>query len=95
MNESEELDKITRTIIGEAIYVHKHLGRGLLESAYGACLAHQISKSGLRVERQKSLPVLFEGVRVDCGYRIDLLVESKAFSTLKKNQSRRNVWSRS
>jgi GxxExxY protein len=83
MNEGEELDKISRSIIGAAIYVHSHLGPGLLESAYEACLAHQISKRGLRVERQKTLPVLFEGHRVDCGYRIDLLVERKVIVEVK------------
>jgi GxxExxY protein len=83
MNEAEELDEITRKIIGAAIHVHNQLGPGLLESAYEACLAHQISKFGLRVERQKSLPVLFEGTRVDCGYRIDLLVERKVIVEIK------------
>jgi GxxExxY protein len=83
MNEGEELDKITKKIIGAAIYVHSHLGPGLLESAYEACLAQQISKCGLRVERQKQLPVLFEGSRVDCGYRIDLLVERKIIVEIK------------
>lgn len=83
MNEGEELDKLTRNIIGAAIYVHSHLGPGLLESAYEACLAHYISKQGFRVERQKALPLLFEGNRVDCGYRIDLLVERKVVVEIK------------
>jgi GxxExxY protein len=83
MNESEELDKITRSIIGAAIYVHNHLGPGLLESAYEACLAQQLAKRGLRVEKQKQLPVIFEGYRVDCGYRIDLLVENKIIVEIK------------
>jgi GxxExxY protein len=87
MNESEELDKITRTIIGAAIYVHSHLGPGLLESAYEACLAHQLSKHGLRIERQKALPVFFDGNRVDCGYRIDLLVERKVVVEIKAIES--------
>ena len=83
MNEGEELDTITKTIIGSAIYVHSHLGPGLLESAYEACLAQQIANRGLRVERQKTLPVVFEGHRVDCGYRIDLLVEKKVVVEIK------------
>jgi GxxExxY protein len=87
LTESEELDKITKNIIGAAIYVHNHLGPGLLESAYEACLAHQISKRGLHVERQKQLPVLFEGHRVDCGYRIDLLVERKVIVEIKATEA--------
>lgn len=87
MNESEELDQITRSIIGAAIYVHSHLGPGLLESAYEACLAHQLAKRGLKVERQKQLPVVFEGYRVDCGYRIDLLVERKVVVEIKAVES--------
>src|SRR5262245_37896327 len=83
MNESEELDNITKTIIGAAIYVHNHLGPGLLESAYEACLAQELAKRGLRIERQKQLPVIFEGYRVDCGYRIDLLVNKKVIVEIK------------
>jgi GxxExxY protein len=83
MVESEELDKITRSIIGAAIYVHNNLGPGLLESAYEACLAQQLAKRGLRVEKQKQLPVIFDGYRVDCGYRIDLLVEKKVIVEIK------------
>jgi GxxExxY protein len=83
MTEGEELDNITKTIIGVAIYVHSHLGLGLLESAYEACLAQQLATRGLRVERQKTLPVLFEGHRVDCGYRIDLLIEKKVVVEIK------------
>jgi GxxExxY protein len=83
MDESEELDQITRSIIGAAIYVHSHLGPGLLESVYEACLAQQLAKRGLRVEKQKGLPVIFEGTHVDCGYRIDLLVEKKVIVEIK------------
>lgn len=67
-------DSITRAIIGSAITVHRVLGPGLLESAYQTCLAHQLVKDGLGVEREVPLPVEYDGIRLDCGYRIDLVV---------------------
>lgn len=79
MNKSkskEELNKIAREIIAAAIAVHRALGPGLLESAYEACLAFELNSRGLAVERQKPLPVHYRDVRLDCGYRLDLLVES-------------------
>ena len=78
-----ELNRITQIIIGAAMAVHRELGPGLLESAYEACLAYEIPDRGLAVERQKALPVKYRGVNVDCGYRIDLLVEGKVVIELK------------
>ena len=78
-----ELNRITQIIIGAAMAVHRELGPGLLESAYEACLAYEIPDRGLAVERQKALPVKYRGVNVDCGYRIDLLVEGKVVVELK------------
>ncbi len=78
-----ELNKITEIIIGAAMAVHRELGPGLLESAYEACLAYELPERGLSVERQKALPVRYRGVNVDCGYRIDLLVEGKVVVELK------------
>ncbi len=75
MTEKERLNKITEAIIGGAIQVHRVLGPGLLESAYEACLAFELKKRGLSVEEQKPLPLVYEQVKLDCGYRIDLLVE--------------------
>ena len=77
------INKITETIIGSAIAVHKTLGPGLLESAYEACLAFELADRGLSVERQKALPVLYRDVKLDCGYRLDLLVEEKVIVELK------------
>ena len=82
----EELNKITKTIIGAAIAVHKELGPGLLESAYEACLAYELTERGLIVERQKALPVKYKEVNLDCGYRIDLLVDGKIIIELKAVQ---------
>lgn len=74
---------ISKHIIGAAIKVHKELGPGLLESAYQACLFYELSKSGLGVEKEKTLPVIYEEVELDCGYRIDLMVENKVIVELK------------
>ena len=77
------INKITETIIGSAIAVHKSIGPGLLESAYEACLAFELADRGLSVERQKALPVIYRDVKLDCGYRLDLLVEEKVIVELK------------
>ncbi len=75
MELKERADRITEGIIGSAIAVHRALGPGLLESAYEACLAYELAQRGLAFERQKGLPVIYRDVKLDCGYRIDLLVE--------------------
>ena len=79
----ERLDKITEAVIGAAIAVHRELGPGLLESAYEACLAFELAERGLVVERQKELPVTYRGITIDCGYRIDLLVDGAVVLELK------------
>ncbi|MGH9451003.1 MAG: GxxExxY protein [Terriglobia bacterium] len=83
MTERERLNHITESIIGAAIQVHRALGPGLLESAYTACLAFELSKKNLSVEQQKPLPLVYEGVKLECGYRIDLLVEGAAIVEVK------------
>ena len=74
---------ITRAIIGSAIEVHKRLGPGLLESAYEECLLHELRLRNLSVEPQKGLPVIYKEVKLDCGYRLDLLVEGRVVVELK------------
>jgi len=69
------VNDITGQIVDAAMKVHTVLGPGLLESTYEACLAFELSKRGLRVQRQVELPVMYDGIRIDVGYRIDLLVE--------------------
>jgi len=81
--QKEILNQISEKIIGAAINVHRELGPGLLESTYEICLAYELAEIGLSVERQKSLPVLYKKVRLDCGYRLDLLVEKKIVVELK------------
>ena len=75
MNDKDRLNSISEIIIGAAIDVHKALGPGLLESAYEACLAYELRQRGLKVEQQKELPLKYRDVQIDCGYRLDLLVE--------------------
>lgn len=74
---------ISNKLIGLAINVHQLLGPGLLESAYKECLYYKILKSGLMAEKEKPMPLIFEEVRLDCGYRIDILVENKVVIELK------------
>ncbi len=83
MKTKKELNKITEGIIGAAINVHRTLGPGLLESAYEACVAFDLGEVGLSVERQKALPIRYKGVSLDCGYRLDLLVEKEVIVELK------------
>lgn len=78
-----DLNKITEAIIGAAIEVHRELGPGLLESTYEACLAYELVERGLKIERQKALPVTYREVHLDCGYRIDLVVEDLVIVELK------------
>lgn len=76
-------NEIAHKVIGLAIEVHKTLGPGLLESAYEECLFYKIVKSGLRAERQKPMPLIFEEVHLECGYRIDMVVENKLVVEVK------------
>lgn len=78
-----EINKITETIIGCAIEVHRALGPGLLESAYEECLFFELTKASLNVERQQAVPVVYKEIKLDCGYRIDLLVNKTVIIELK------------
>ncbi len=74
---------LSEKIIGAAIEVHKHLGPGLLESVYQTCLAQEFSLRNLHFEQEKPLPVQYKGVLLDCGYRLDFIVENKVVVELK------------
>lgn len=78
---------ISKVVIGLAIEVHKALGPGLLESTYKECLFYKINKHGLFVEKEKPMPIFFEEIKLDCGYRVDLLVERKLIIELKSVES--------
>lgn len=81
--ESEKLNRITEDIIGAAIEVHREIGPGLLESAYEACLAFELSERKRKVSRQVPLPLVYKEVKLDCGYRLDLLVDDLVIVELK------------
>ena len=83
MADKETLNTITQKVIGAAIEVHRALGPGLLESSYEACLAFELAQSGLKVEQQKSLPLVYKQVKLDCGYRLDLLVDGTVIVEIK------------
>ena len=74
---------ITPLIIGAAIKIHRRLGPGLLESAYECCLAYELEQLGFRVQRQKPIPLVYEGVKLECGFRADLLVEREVVVEIK------------
>lgn len=76
-------NEITSKIIGAAIEVHKQLGPGLLESAYEACLFHELKTQGIQVVQQKLLPITFKGLTLEAGYRIDLMVENRVVVEIK------------
>ena len=84
-------NEITNKIIGLALDVHVVLGPGLLESAYKECLFYKIQKSGLLVEKEKPIPLVFEEVRLDCGYRIDLLVENRLVIEVKSVETLNDI----
>jgi GxxExxY protein len=87
MNENE----LSSRIIGLAISVHQNLGPGLLESAYKECLFHKLKKDGFQVEKEKPMPLIYEEVKLDCGYRIDILVESKVVIEIKSVEALNDV----
>jgi GxxExxY protein len=78
-----DVNGVTEQIIAAAIEVHRRLGPGLLESAYEACLVFELAERRLKVERQKALPVVYKEVLIDCGFRIDLLVEDRVVVELR------------
>jgi GxxExxY protein len=87
MTERERLNKITEAIIGSAIQVHRTLGPGLLESAYVACLAYELGKRGVALEQQRPVPLIYEEVKLECGYRADLIVENSVVVEVKSVES--------
>ena len=81
--ETRKLWDLSERVLGACIDVHRHLGPGLLESAYEQCLCHELSLMGLSFARQRPLPVTYKGVTLDCGYRLDVVVEEKLVLELK------------
>ena len=85
--DKDPLNNVTSGIIGAAIDVHRALGLGLLESAYEACLAYELIQREMKVEQQKPLPLIYRDVQLDCGYRIDLLVDDAVILEIKSVDS--------
>ena len=83
ITEREETDSLTHNIIGAAIEVHRGLGPGLLESAYEVCLVYELRLRRLKAESQKPLPIFYKDVMLDCGYRLDLVVEDQVIIEIK------------
>ncbi len=79
----QTINELTRAVIGAAIEVHRALGPGLLESAYQECLCRELALRGIAFHRERSLPLEYKGIRLDCGYRLDLLVENKLVVEVK------------
>jgi GxxExxY protein len=84
-------NEIANKVIGSAIEVHKALGPGLLESAYKECLYYKLIREGLAAEKEKSMPLVFEGVKLECGYRMDILVENKLVIEIKSVEALNDV----
>lgn len=80
-------NEISEKIIGCALQVHRELGPGLLESSYEECLYYELVHSGLLVEKQKPLPLVYKEVKLECGYRIDLMIERKVIVEVKAVES--------
>ena len=76
-------NELSNIIIGEAIYIHKTLGPGLLESVYKECLYYRLIKKELNVIKEKAIPLIFEEIRMECGYRADLIIDNKVIVEIK------------
>jgi GxxExxY protein len=84
-------NEISNKIIGSAIDIHQSLGPGLLESAYQECLCFRLRKAGFHIEKEKPMPLVYEEVKLDCGYRIDILVEGKVVIEIKSVEALNEV----
>jgi len=84
-------NELSTLVIGHAINVHRNLGPGLLESAYEECLYYELIKNKLIVKKQKAMPLIYENVKLDCGYRIDLMVEGKLIIEIKSVDSLNDI----
>ena len=82
-----EFDKLSNIVIGKAIEVHRHLGPGLLESAYEECLSYELETVGLEIIRQKAVPIVYKDIKLDKGYRIDILVDNTLIIEIKSVES--------
>jgi len=84
-------NEISKVVFDASLKIHKVLGPGLLESAYEACLFYELKKTGLKIERQKTLPLIYEDVKLDAGYRIDIIIEDKFIIEIKAVEALNDV----
>jgi len=84
---AETLNRLTWSVLDAAIRIHRALGPGLLESAYLACLEYELTEAQLRIERQRAVPLVYRGVRIDCGFRADIVVESSVLIEVKAQEA--------
>ena len=89
--ENKDIIQLSTKVIRAAIEVHKALGPGLLESTYKQCLAHELNINGINFKIESPVPVIYNGMKLDCGYRVDLLVENKIIVELKSVESLSNI----
>lgn len=85
------INELTGLVIGALSKIHQRLGPGVLESAYEACLAHELAAMGLRVERQKPVPLVYEALRLECGFRADMVVDGRLMVELKCKEALHSV----
>lgn len=85
-------NQLSKVVLDCAFKVHKTLGPGLLESAYEECLYYELNKTGIHIERQKPMPLVYENIKLDCGYRIDLMIDNKLIVELKAVEAFNNVF---
>lgn len=84
-------NEISKIVFDSAIKVHRSLGPGLLESAYEACLYHELSRTDIFIERQKPLPLIYEDIKLEIGYRVDLIIENKVILEIKSVEALNDV----
>jgi len=91
---AKEINRITSMIIESAIRIHRTVGPGILEKAYFGCLCYELVSAGLKIQTQKELPLLYQGVKIDCAYRADLIVEESVIVEVKAIESLAPIHSR-
>jgi GxxExxY protein len=84
---AETLNRLTSSVLDAAIRIHRALGPGLLESAYLACLEYELTEDQLQIERQRAVPLVYKGVRIDCGFRADIVVECSVLIEVKAQEA--------
>ena len=85
-------NEITKQVVNAAFNIHQNLGPGLLESAYEECLFYELNKTGLYIQKQKPLPLIYEGIKLEIGYRVDILIENKVIVEVKAVEALNDIY---